>query len=144
MSKPILSELEYNADDVASAILSKADLSVTNEDLGVNDRSSLFEAESGFTSGFFKVAYSFNGFMFLSLFAQNTSVPSNGTKMVQMSDSDFYPSTNTRFPSVSYQADSSQYVEARNDGGLYLSWPTSAGGDDTNFYITINGFFRYS
>ena len=30
MSKPILSELEYNADDVASAILSKADLSITN------------------------------------------------------------------------------------------------------------------
>ena len=31
MSKPILSELEYNADDVASAILSKADLSITSK-----------------------------------------------------------------------------------------------------------------
>ena len=68
MSKPVLSELEYNADDVASAILSSADLSVTNEDFGVTDHSSIFTFQTGW-SDTNAICYGFNGFMFCSLTA---------------------------------------------------------------------------
>ena len=139
MSKPVLSELEYNADDVASAILQKADLSVTNEDLGVTDQSSNFAAESGWSITN-KQIYSFNGFMFISFTAQYGSTPSNGDALVEITDEDIRPTTNTIFPSISYEVDTVNCIVVQTNGEIIVSHPSNPGSE---FHVAINGFYRY-
>jgi len=143
MSKPILSELEYNASDVASAILSKADLSVTNEDLGVTDRSSLFTIQAGWSSGDLS-AYSFNGFMFISAyFSHSGGEPDNGETVWVISDSDFFPTELISMPSISYEGDNALRMQFQTDGDVTVSWATDTGSSST-WYGCINGFYRFT
>jgi len=144
MSKPILSELEYNADDVASAILQQADLSVTNEDFGVADRSSLFVINSSNIGSMDDLkAYSFNGFMFVQgRFGNSGSAPTSGDTLATISDSDFYPTYNAIAPVVSYQGDTASRFEIDTSGNLYVLDPTSAG--DSHWRCTFNLWYRYA
>ena len=141
MSKPVLSELEYNADDVASAILSKADLSITNEDLGVTDHSSLFTFQSGWSETN-AICYGFNGFMFVCLTAKHGDAdPGNPETFCVISDSDYHPSEWLAAPTVSYQGDTAQYVEFNTNGNIdvrhYLNPSASS------YYIAVNCWYRY-
>ena len=142
MPKPILSELEYNASDVASAILSSADLSVTNQDFGVTDRSSLFTAGTGWNFAG-KIAYSFNGFMFVSLYCTHSGgSPQQNEVVLTMTDSDFYPTVETYFSSISYEGDSLTNLVAKTDGTFRINDVNNEG--ISTFYITTNGFYRFT
>tara|TARA_Y100000310_G_C20621536_1_gene783595 strand:+ start:315 stop:752 length:438 start_codon:yes stop_codon:yes gene_type:complete len=143
MSKPILSELEYNASDVASAILSQADLSVTNEDFGVTDISSEYTATSGWNINSDSTAFSFNGFIFVSFLLNHAGgEPSDGEKFMDVS-ADYKPVAKSFFPTVSHQADTGYNVSAKTDGGFYIALP-HAPGADVSFYVVFNGFYRYT
>mgnify|MGYP001251765464 CR=1 FL=1 len=142
MSKPVLSELEYNASDVASAILSKADLSVTNEDLGVTDQSSLFTFQSGWAETN-KFCYSFNGFMFVCLTCKHSdSDPGNPETFCVISDSDYYPIETMFAPTVSYQGDTAQYVILGSDGDIKVQHFLNQ--SHSSYYMAVNCWYRYA
>ena len=142
MSKPILSELDYNASDVASAILSQADLSVTNEDFGVTDRTSLFTVGGGFSVGN-KQAFSFNGFMFISASFARSSTPGGSDALLSISDSDFYPINNTVFPTVSYEGDTAEYLTVSSSTGEFtVSAPENVSA--SAYYGVFNGWYRFT
>ncbi len=140
MSKPILSELEYNASDVASAILSQADLSIANEELGVTDRSSLIVSTSGFDLTQ-KNVYSFNGFMFISLYIKHDGAGVTNETIANISDSDFYPNADHVFPVVSHQGDLALAVWFNTSGSITVSNPVDEG--DAGWWGMLNGFYRF-
>lgn len=141
MAKPILSELEYNADDVASAILSQADLSVTNEDLGVTDRSSDFSIQSGWSDNY-SAFYSFNGFMFVMFYASHAGgVPDHMEAIFSNSNDDTRTSEVYVFPSVGSEGDTSANIRALTDGDIVVSAPVGAG--DPGYFVNINGWYRF-
>lgn len=141
MSKPILSELEYNADNVASAILSQADLSVTNEDLGVTERTSDFIAQSGWTTSQMYI-FSFNGFMFFSgSFVHADSVPADGEAFVINSNIDTRPSVAFHLSGGGYQGDTVNFVSINTDGEVTVDSPTGTGA--SSYYLSVNGWYRF-
>ena len=146
MSKPVLSELEYNADDVASAILSTADLSIANDDLGVVDRSSYFTFNSSFwdNSEHSINAFSFNGFMFLNFHIEATQTPPavSNELLYTITDSDFYPTTLFTLPTSSYQGDTANCVRLQTNGEIRVQ--SSLNESSAAFYLLINGFYRYA
>ncbi len=141
MSKPILSELEYNADDVASAILSTADLSVTNEDLGVTNRNSKFDVDTSFTTNLLET-FGFNGFMFISFYLSHSGgAPDDGTNIIEINDTDFYPSSRVVAPTLGHQVDYASEIEFKTDGNIRIHNPVDQGSD--TYYIVCNAWFRY-
>lgn len=140
MSKPILSELEYNASDVAAAILDKADLSVTNQDFAVTSVSSLFTAVSG-TSINTQLAYSFNGFMFISCSGNVSSTPSEGTSIMSI-DSGYTPIANTVFPTISYQGDLANFIRFNTNNDVTVHSVENV--HNTNWFFCLNGFYRHT
>ncbi len=141
MSKPILSELEYNASDVASAILSQADLSVTNQDFAVTDRTTNFTLQSGWTDNGCKM-FSFNGFMFLSIFIYHSvDEPSEGEVIFQVDNSDLYPTTDFFFNTISGAGDLANYIKINSSGQLQIFDPIDYG--DSLFRVVTNGFYRF-
>ena len=140
MSKPILSELEYNADDVASAILDKADLSVTNQDFAVTTVSSLFTASSGTTIST-NLGYSFNGFMFISCRGYTDSTPSEGATIMTI-DAGYTPIANTDFPTISYQGDLANFIRFNTDDDVTVH--SAAEGAGSTWYFCINGSYRHT
>tara|TARA_B100000700_G_scaffold300452_1_gene368607 strand:- start:14 stop:454 length:441 start_codon:yes stop_codon:yes gene_type:complete len=146
MSKPILSELEYNADDVASAILEQADLSVTNQDFAVGDQRSSLELQSGWSnmpSNLPPYLYTFNGFAFIAVSCYHPGgSPSSGEVFLKITNSDFHPVEKIHFPTTGYQGDTGEYVVFQPDGDVEIQNPDNAGASD--YYLTINGWYRYS
>tara|TARA_B100000686_G_scaffold110965_1_gene118177 strand:- start:1046 stop:1471 length:426 start_codon:yes stop_codon:yes gene_type:complete len=141
MSKPILSELEYNASDVASAILSQADLSVTNQDFAVTDRTDNFDIQSGWTDNGSKM-FSFNGFMFISIFIYHSvDEPSEGEVAFQVDTSDLYPDGDYYFNTISGAGDLANYLKFNSSGELSVHGPEDHG--DTLFRVVTNGFYRF-
>ena len=142
MSKPILSELEYNASDVASEILSKADLSLTNENLGVTDHSSIFTFESGW-SYTEKICYGFNGFMFVCLYAHHAAgTPASPETFCSISDSDYHPNETIFAPTVSYEGDTAQYVCFYTYGDIKVHHAVNLG--DSAWNVCVNAWYRYA
>tara|TARA_B100001029_G_scaffold178932_1_gene186807 strand:- start:2860 stop:3288 length:429 start_codon:yes stop_codon:yes gene_type:complete len=142
MPKPVLSDSLFNASDVATAVLDNADLSVTNQDFGVVDRSDKFTHSSSYSFNFFQ-AYSFNGFMFISFQCVTTSSPTSGDAVSNINDSTFYPIAETVLPGIGYEGDSLNYLKIiASTGALEIYSPLPQG--IVNFYITINGFYRFT
>ena len=143
MSKPILSELEYNADDVASAILSKADLSITNDNLGVTDVSSSYTLQSGWTNEINPlIAYRFMGFIFLNISVSHSGgSPSDQESIYSIDDDDFKPADVQSFPTVGHSRDLAYGVVVHTDGNIKIYYPDNPSGDAT-FYVTVNGWYR--
>jgi len=139
MPKPILSDSLFNADDVATAILNKANLAITNENLNVVDRSSRFVVQSGVTSYSIK-AYSFMGFMFVN-FHVNIPSPTSGQDIYHIDDSEFYPSQDCYFPTISYGQDSAQYIEILTSGIIQVIEPDNPAGGWNGL---VNGWYRYA
>ena len=90
MPKPVLSDSLFNADDVATAILSEANLQVTNQDLGVTDISSAFVLSTNWNTWQGHRAYKFNGFVFIWMGTYKGSSASNGEVWMTINNSDFY------------------------------------------------------
>ena len=145
MPKPVLSDLEYNADDVASAILSNADLSVTNQDFGVEDITEYFVKESGFASWSDEKCVLFNGFVFVSLntYINDGHANYNATGMdaYTITNSDYYPNQDYWMTSSSHQDDTSLAIMIKDTGKIFVSNAVEQGADD-NHHIVINGWYR--
>jgi hypothetical protein len=140
MPRPVLSETTFNSDNVATSILQQANLQITNENLGVTDKSSIFTLQTGFSETNLK-AFAFNGFMFLQFFASSNPVPANATKIYQISDSDFYPNDTYYTHTISYQGDGSEYVGMRSDGSIKIHYGTNSG--QTTWYCVVDTFYRF-
>ena len=146
MSKPILSELEYNADDVASAILEQADLSITNENLGVGDQRSSLELQSGWSNNPSTVPpylYTFNGFGFISCSVYHSGgTPSGGEVFLKITNSDFHPVERIQMPQAGYEGDTGEFVYLETNGDIEIGSPVNEG--NSSFFLTINGWYRYA
>ena len=74
MPKPVLSDSLFNADDVATAILSEANLQVANSDLGVTDITSSFVRDSNWVSSLGNdKCFKFMDFVFYNIGAYRAS-----------------------------------------------------------------------
>ena len=142
MPKPVLSDSLFNAGDVATAVLAEADLQVTNEDLGVTDISSSFSHNSNWTFHAFD-AFSFNGFVFIQGQVSTSSTPSGSNLTFStITNTDYRPSSNTVFPTISYEGDTGNFVKIYTDGSVFISSPVNVGA--SMYQVVFNGFYRYS
>ena len=145
MPKPVLSDSLFNADDVATAVLSEANLQVTNNQLGVTDKSSIFSKSSGFNdNGHSIIAHSFNGFMFVSfnvVTAGALDTNYNEHTIYTITDSNFYPETMTSAPTAGFEGDIAYTIKFNTSGTIVLSYPTNAGG--SGFHAVVNCFYRF-
>tara|TARA_B100000424_G_scaffold53615_1_gene38424 strand:- start:565 stop:984 length:420 start_codon:yes stop_codon:yes gene_type:complete len=139
MPKPVLSDSLFNADDVATAILNKANLSITNQDLGVVDITDLITATSPANIGN-TAFYTFNGFAFICF---TFDIP-NSVNMTNIGSikSGYEPIKRHVFPSISYQGDSANYVVLQTNGNVETSLIQNVG--DSHYYGVINGFYRFT
>ena len=140
MPKPVLSDSLFNADDVATAVLSEANLQVANSSLGVTDISSHFTVQSGFTAQTEHFLF-FNGFVFWSGYYIHTGgAPSNPETLITIDNSVYRPQSEWRLPSVGYQADTVSRVVINTNGDIVIWDPIDAG--ISTFYLVINGYWN--
>ena len=143
MSKPILSELEYNADDVASAILSNADLAIANDDLGVTDVSDKFVLDSAWSEYVVRNIYKFMNFIFFNVGAEKSSVPSSNDTIWTI-DSDIRPNDVYAVTSVTREGDTSNMIKIIDTTGIIqIDSPVEVlSSSDAYFRVIINGWYR--
>jgi len=116
---------------------------------GVTDISSLFVNQTGWTNhNHASIAYHFNGFVFVNLNIYHASAdPSHDEICIQITDaggltaSDYFPTQNTTFPTISYQGDYASFIQINTSGNVKVSYPVGFGVGD-NFFIAVNGFYR--
>jgi len=136
MSKPILSELEYNADDVASAILEQSDLAITNEELGFSDVSSYITKNGSWTDWHDRKALKFQKIIFIYLNGYYSSVPANDTIIFTIDDADLRPEETVVIPGAySYEGDNATLYKVKTNGDITVENPISAGDDTWRFII---------
>jgi hypothetical protein len=144
MPKPVLSDSLFNADDVATAILNKANLQITNDQLGVTDITSSFTRQSPWThSGEPDNVFLFMGFVFYNLGASTATSISND-QIVWNIATDYKPNENFLTNNITYQGDFSNYTKIQSDGTIRIMSPTQPSGSDATFRVYINGWFRIS
>jgi len=108
---------------------------------GVVDRSSKFDYGTGFSNNNHPVrAYSFNGFMFVSLNCVKSSI-SHGDTIVQVNDSNFYPDQKYSAPNVSHEGDLAFCIDIKTDGDIIISIPVNAG--NANYHVVANFWYRF-
>lgn len=139
MPKPVLSDSLFNADNVATAVLAEANLSVTNQDFGVTEITDLLTPVSTINVDLEK-AYSFNGFIFLYVVGNGTQ-PSTAGKIFDINPS-YTPNDNYSFPTISYQSDSAQHIQFKTDDTVVVHHSNNLG--TSNWYFAINGWYRYT
>tara|TARA_R100000808_G_C2151205_1_gene160149 strand:+ start:1084 stop:1506 length:423 start_codon:yes stop_codon:yes gene_type:complete len=138
MPKPILSDSLFNADDVATAILNKANLQITNNLFGVTHLTNLFSPVSG-VSIYIQHGFAFNGFMFCQCRGAKSSIPSTGSKILDI-DSNYTPNMDQIFPTVAFQGDLANYLMFTDDSEVIVHNPKNEG--DGEWYFALNGFYR--
>tara|TARA_R100000278_G_scaffold4613_1_gene7698 strand:+ start:353 stop:781 length:429 start_codon:yes stop_codon:yes gene_type:complete len=140
MPKPVLSDSLFNADDVATAILSEANLQVANSNLGVTDISSSFVLNSNTWSQTNPHMYYFNGFVFVSAYLSTSSTPATNTVIWNISDPSYRPISTYSFPATGYQGDVPSQIEFRISGEVVVKDPVNV--SSSTYYNTINGWYR--
>ena len=142
MPKPILSDSLFNADDVATAVLSKANLQITNSQLGVIDISASISYTSGWQNELHSpIAYYFNGFVFININCVHVGgTPGSTEALATISDSTYIPSGTVSFPSIGYQGDSNYSIIIDSNGDIKQYTPQNLG--NVNHYVVFNGFYR--
>ena len=142
MPKPILSDSLFNADDVATAVLSKANLQIANNQLNVTDISSSISYETGWqTEVHDPIAWYFMGFVFININCVHTGgTPGTFEALATISDSNYRPSSDVSFPSIGYQGDSNYSIIIKSNGDICQYYPQNQG--NTNQYVVFNGFYR--
>ena len=142
MPKPVLSDSLFNADDVATAILSEANLQITNSNLGVTDITSVFSIDSNFLtdpSRPNKMFY-FNGFVFIQLYCYKTSTPSTNEQFAEITDSNYYPSYDVIASYSSKDGETSRSLKISTAGILTIDVPVPLG--DSAHRIIMNNWYR--
>lgn len=142
MPKPVLSDSLFNADDVATAILSEANLQVSNNNLGVTDVSSSYSFASGWQQNHNPIrAFKFNGFIYLNISCYHSGgTPSNGETLVTIDDTDLYPGVDYTLPTAAYQGDMANCIKVNTSGDITVIQPINVGHND--YVVLINGFYR--
>ena len=142
MPKPVLSDSLFNANDVATAVLDFAELSVTNQDFAVTDISSSFTKNSNFVyeSGTALNAFSFNGFVFLSFVMYTSTSVSTDDTIMTITESNYFPDRTYVTNSVSFEGDTVNFVTINTDGSMKIKHPHNAG--VSSFSICINCHYR--
>ena len=141
MPKPVLSDSLFNADDVATAILNKANLQVANESLATTDISSHFVLSSGWTvydAHFLK----FNGFIFWSGYYFKGSTPANDEVFLTIANQNSCPQTEWRTIATGYQADTGSRIRIMPNGNIMVSDPVHGPGGDPSFYLMVSAFWN--
>tara|TARA_Y100001938_G_C7974352_1_gene370968 strand:- start:271 stop:699 length:429 start_codon:yes stop_codon:yes gene_type:complete len=142
MPKPVLSDSLFNANDVATAILDSAELSVTNQDFAVADRSSEFTIDSFWTSALYSNFYSFNGFMFVNFYVYRSgSGPSHGQVIYSVSSS-FAPNSVYSFNTSSHEGDTAEHIKFTTNGDFEVHNPDNEGSN--SYYVVVNGWYRFT
>jgi hypothetical protein len=141
MPRPVLSETTFNSSNIASAILEQADLSVTSEDLGVVDRSSVFTPDSNY-SVIHKVMYSFNGFMFVSYQSYRTGTPAHQSGVMTITDSDFFPNQTYHVSTIGWQGDVAEHCSINTNGNINIHNPTNVSHE--YYYVQFNCWYRFT
>tara|TARA_R100000329_G_C7615045_1_gene218324 strand:+ start:789 stop:1325 length:537 start_codon:yes stop_codon:yes gene_type:complete len=107
----------------------------------VTDRSSLWSYGSGFSDNNHAIrAYSFNGFMFLSLNCVKASI-SSGDDVVSISNSNFHPDQRYSAPIVSHEGDLAFTLNIKTDGVIEVQLPVNPGSG--NFHVVSNFWYRF-
>lgn len=142
MPKPVLSDSLFNADDVATAVLAEANLQVANSSLGVTDISNKFDLNSSDWSHetTAKHGFYFNGFVYFTSYFLRSNVPSSGTVIYTINDSDYYPHAVYYLPATGWQGDSGSRVQVQTNGQIIIKDPYEAVGN--GYYIVVNGWWR--
>ena len=142
MPKPILSDSLFNAEDVATAILNKANLQIANNSLAVTDITNKFDRGSTDISpdNNNNVAYHFMGFVFLDLYC-SFSLTGNVT-IFTINDSAYFPNVIYRSNSISYQQDSVNALLVKPDGNIIADSVHVPSGSDSTHRINLNMWYR--
>ena len=142
MPKPVLSDSLFNADDVATAILNEANLQIANNSLGVTDITDKFTVQSGvLTSTNDNLCIHFMGIVFVNLYAQYTST-SPSVDLFQISDSNFYPVTNSATSNISYQGDYVGAIRILTSGMMKAFDSEQPSGSDSTQRLNINMWYK--
>ena len=144
MPKPVLSDSLFNADDVATAVLSEANLQIASSSLGVTDVTDKFDlylsTHSEDTAA--KKCYEFMGFVFVNL-RPVVSGASGNVALYQINDSNYYPDAHYYSNSISYQQDSVNAIIINPSTGIITGDSAHIpSGSDTNFRFNINMWYR--
>lgn len=140
MPKPVLSDSLFNADDVATAILSEANLQVSNNDLGVTEISNPLNNGIMTVDTTYTKMFKFNGFIFLQYRLTHSATPTSGDIIASIADSNNYPSYQVLHNSVAYQGESVDRIEIHTNGNIVSRNPDAAG--DAGFRVHGNLFYR--
>jgi len=106
---------------------------------GVTDISSDFTHNTGWSLSHFR-AYSFNGFVFITMQASLGSTPSGASQTITTNGNSTYrPFENFQMPTVSYQGDTANFVRFSTNGEVIVGSPVNASG---SYYLVVNGFYR--
>ena len=138
MPKPILSDSLFNADDVATAIIQKANLQIANSSLAVIDRSDKLTATGGTNISNLSM-YEFMGFMFISFSASHEGTPGTTETLATLAVGS-KPLVTTAFPGNSHQGDNVEYIRFETSGDIKYYYPENV--SSTTFFSAINGVYR--
>ena len=143
MPKPVLSDSLFNAEDVATAILNKANLQVANNELGVSNINGSYQYVNGALHGETGTSvsiYYFMGFVFLADYIFMHSAPASGSNVAQITNSDYFPLAKTFLNISRYQGDTAEYMSIETNGDIRINNPHNAG--STGYYMVFNGVYR--
>lgn len=139
MPKPVLSDSLFNADDVATAVLSEANLQIASSSLGVTDITNKFILGSNWNAYRTNACHHFNGFVFFFLSTYKDGV-SNGDVMCSINDSDYFPYQDYYVNIHDYQGDTAEGIQIHTSGQFIVKNPSNPG--STNYHVNIQGFYR--
>ena len=140
MPKPVLSDSLFNADDVATAILNKANLQVTNNDLGVTSIATPLNNGTMTVDNDRTKMFHFNGFVFLQLRCSKNGTVTSGETIATIASTEYYPSYLVLFNSITLSGDAGDRVEIDTDGTIKIHNPNNTG--DSFFRVNGNLFYR--
>ena len=107
---------------------------------GVTDKQSIFEVQSICTSST-KLAFAFNGFMFVNLNFALGSNPQSGDIAYKITDANFRPTADQFYPTQHYAGDEAQYIQIKTNGDIVAVAPVNPSG---GWNAVINGWYRFA
>lgn len=143
ISNTLKPQAQADADTLSDLVDDAPSADVLSLDLTVTDRSNKFDQQTGWlTNNHALRAYSFLGFMFVSINNYTTSTPSSGDKVFQINDSDFYPNQRYSANTISYQRDSAFTLDITTSGEIIVYYPENPGSEA--YHIVSSFWYRYA
>ena len=141
MPKPVLSDSLFNADDVATAILSEANLQVANSSLGVTDVSDKFTWSKFFTGATYQTghAFKFLNFIIFNYRGSETFSSLGSYDIIGTMDASVRPSKTMDFINHSHQGEGANAILLNPNGNIRLDTPFDNG--DASYRITLAGIY---